>query len=89
MCTTITETTLVSGCAKGPRGWFTLDHANVGYDHPFRLNREHALTIDLVDEGALEHRVAVELTIESARRLAAAILATVEQAEAYETATGH
>jgi hypothetical protein len=84
MCTTILETTSLAGSAKGPDGWFRLEQANVGYDHPFHADLEHALTIDFVRESALDKRVAVELTIESAKELAATILAAVEQAEAYE-----
>ena len=84
MCTSINETTFVAGSAKGARGWFSVDRANVGYDHAYHANLEHALTIDFVDATGLADRIAVELTIESAKQLAAAIHAAVEQAEAYE-----
>ena len=84
MCTSILESATLAGSAKGARGWFRVDRANVGYDHPFHANLDHALTIDLVDETGIDQRVAVELTIDAARELAAAILAAVEQAEAYE-----
>ncbi len=71
MCTMIVEKVALSAAAKGNgANWFKVDQANVGYDHPFRLPLEHAVTIDFVNEaqgpGA---RVAVELTPESAQRL--------------------
>lgn len=85
MCTTIADRTEVSGSGKGPRGWFALDHAYVGYDHPAHAQLEHAVSIDFVNEAAGPGaRVAVELTRESARALAAQLLATIEQADAYE-----
>ena len=84
MCTAITDTTVIAGSAKGPRGWFRVDHVNLGYDHPTHIRLEHAVTLDFVDETGIEHRVAVELAVDQARELAAAILATVAQAETYE-----
>lgn len=85
MCTSIFERTTVHGSGKGSRGWFALEHANVGYDHPFHAPMEHALTVDFVDgsqdPGA---RVAVELSRESARALALRILEVLEAADAYE-----
>ncbi|HEY8472615.1 MAG TPA: DUF6295 family protein [Natronosporangium sp.] len=83
MCTTISHRTTVTGCGKGPQGWFDLHHVNVGYDHPFRAPFEHAVSIDFLDEGS-STRVAVELSRESARELAKQILATVDEADAYE-----
>ena len=83
MCTMITKQAKIEGSGKGVSGWFNLREVNVGYDHPFHVPLEHALTIDFVNEadgpGA---RVAVELTPESARQLAETILATLERAEA-------
>jgi Family of unknown function (DUF6295) len=84
MCTTITETIALAGSAKGPHGWFRVERANVGNDHPFHATLEHALTLDFVDETGLADRVAVELTLDAARRLLTAIQTTVTQAEAYE-----
>ena len=84
MCTTITETVPLSGSAKGARGWFRVDRASVGYDHPYHADLDHALTLDFVDETGLGDRVAVELPLEAAHRLLVAIRAAVEQAEAYE-----
>jgi hypothetical protein len=83
MCTTISHTAAVSGCGKGPHGWFDLARVNVGYDHPYRAPLEHAVNIDFVDESA-GTRVAVELTRQSAREVAMRILATLDEADAYE-----
>jgi hypothetical protein len=78
----ITTQVKISGSGKGTSGWFDLREANVGYDHPFHIPLEHALTIDFVNEaegpGA---RVAVELTPESARELVKAIVTALEKAE--------
>jgi hypothetical protein len=72
----------ISGSGKGASGWFDLREVNVGYDHPFHIPLEHALTIDFVNEaegpGA---RVAVELTPESARELVKAIVTALDKAE--------
>ena len=68
MCTYIIEKAAITGSGKGPQGWFSLNQANVYYDHPVHAPMDHALTIDFVNEakgpGA---RVAVELSPESAR----------------------
>ncbi|HXH12898.1 MAG TPA: DUF6295 family protein [Alphaproteobacteria bacterium] len=83
MCTMITTQAKISGSGKGPNGWFDLREVNVGYDHPFHIPLEHALTIDFVNEAAGPGaRVAVELTPESARDLVKAILTALEKAEA-------
>ena len=85
MCTTIAGKTPVSGSGKGPQGWFALDHAYVGYDHPYHAPYEHALSLDFVNEAAgPSARVAVELSRESARDLADRILEALAQADAYE-----
>ena len=61
MCTMIVEKIKVDGSGKGSAGWFTLQGANISFDHPFNAPLEHALNIDFVNEsmgpGA---RVAVE-----------------------------
>jgi len=73
----------IDGSGKGTSGWFTLDQANVSYDHPFHISMEHALNIDFVNEalgpGA---RVAVELSEQAARNLVDAIQDVLLQAEA-------
>lgn len=83
MCTMIVERVQIDGSGKGKGGWFTLDQANVSYDHPFNASLEHALNIDFVNEaqgpGA---RVAVELSAEAARSLVATILEVLDRAEA-------
>ena len=85
MCTTIAGKAAVSGSGKGPGGWFALDQAYVGYDHPFHAPFEHALSLDFVNEATgPSARVAVELSRESARDLANRILAALDQADAYE-----
>jgi Family of unknown function (DUF6295) len=82
MCTMITTQAKIEGSGKGTSGWFNLREVNVGYDHPFHIPLEHALTIDFVNEAeGPSARVAVELTPESARELVKAINAALEQAE--------
>jgi hypothetical protein len=72
----------IDGSGKGTKGWFTLNQANVSYDHPFHVSMEHALNIDFVNEalgpGA---RVAVELSEQAARNLVDTILEVLSQAE--------
>jgi hypothetical protein len=83
MCTMIARQVKINGCGKGANGWFTLNEADVSYDHPFNAPFEHALNIDFVNEaqgpGA---RVAVELSVEAAQTLVKTILAVLNQAEA-------
>ena len=49
MCTMIVQKAKVDGSGKGQDGWFTLDQANVSFDHPFDAPFEHALNIDFVN----------------------------------------
>jgi hypothetical protein len=83
MCTLIVNKVKIEGSGKGREGWFTLNRANVSYDHPFHFPTEHALNIDFVNEdlgpGA---RVAVELSEQAARSLVDAILDVLLQAKA-------
>ena len=83
MCTMIVKKVKIDGSGKGVDGWFTLNRANVSYDHPFHVSMEHALNIDFVNEdlepGA---RVAIELSERAARSLVDAILDVLLQAEA-------
>jgi hypothetical protein len=82
MCTYITEKAAVFGSAKGPEGWFTIDTANVYYDHPYHAPLDHSLNIDFVNEAAgARTRVAVEISAESARELVKKILAALESGE--------
>lgn len=82
MCTMIVQRVAIDGSGKGREGWFTLNQANVSYDHPFNAPLEHALNIDFVNEekgpGA---RVAVELSAGAARSLVNTILAVLDEAE--------
>jgi hypothetical protein len=83
MCTMIVEKVKVDGSAKGTSGWFTLNQANISYDHPFNAPFEHALNIDFVNESqGLGARVAVELSEQAARELVKTILAVLDQADA-------
>ena len=82
MCTMIVKKVNIDGSGNGTKGWFTLNQANVSYDHPFHVSMEHALNIDFVNEalgpGA---RVAVELSEQAARNLVDTILEVLSQAE--------
>ncbi len=83
MCTMIVEKVKIDGSGKGASGWFTLDQANISYDHPFHLPMEHALNIDFVNPSqGPSARVAVELSESAARELVKTILAVLDQAEA-------
>jgi hypothetical protein len=83
MCTMIVEKVKLDGSAKGAQGWFTLEQANVSFDHPFEAPFEHALNIDFVNESeGPSARVAVELSEQAARELVRAILAVLDEAEA-------
>lgn len=82
MCTMIVEKITVDGSGKGRDGWFTLQQANVSYDHPFNAPLEHALNIDFVNESlGTSARVAVELSEGAARELVKTILAVLDEAE--------
>lgn len=81
MCTMIVEKIKIDGSGKGTSGWFTLEQANVSYDHPFNAPIEHALNIDFVNESqGPSARVAVELSEQAARDLVMTILAVLDQA---------
>jgi hypothetical protein len=81
MCTYVTATIDVTGCATGRGGWFAVTQAVVYYDHPQEAPLDHALCLDLSDGVDPATRVAVELDAESARRLARTILALLETDE--------
>lgn len=83
MCTMIVKKVNIDGSGKGLEGWFTVNQANVSYDHPFHIAKEHALNIDFVNENlGLDARVAVELSEQAARALVDTILDVLGQAEA-------
>ena len=82
MCTMIVKKVNIDGSGKGTDGWFTVNQANVSYDHPFHVSMEHALNIDFVNEGlGPGARVAIELSEQAARNLVAAIQDVLLQAE--------
>jgi len=82
MCTMIVKKVNVDGSGKGTTGWFTVNQANVSYDHPFHIPMEHALNIDFVNEDlGPRARVAVELSEQAARSLVDTILDVLGQAE--------
>ena len=83
MCTMIAEKIKIEGSGKGTNGWFTLNQADVSYDHPFNAPFEHALNIDFVNESlGTSARVAVELSEPAARELVRSILSVLDEAEA-------
>ena len=76
MCTNVTRSAAITGSAKGPSGWFSVDTATVYFDHPFHAPLEHSLNIDLVNRAAgAPARVAIELSAASARELVRQITA--------------
>jgi hypothetical protein len=78
----ISQSIPVDGSGKGSSGWFSVNQANVSYDHPFHIRLEHALNIDFVNEDlGLGARVAVELSEQDARQLALTILEIIEEAK--------
>lgn len=82
MCTMIAQKIPLDGSGKGGADWFTVNQANVSYDHPFHIRLEHALNIDFVNEElGLGARVAVELNEQDARRLAMTILEVLDKAK--------
>ena len=82
MCTMIAEKVKVDGSGRGNQGWFTVNQADVSFDHPFNAPFEYALNIDFVNESlGPSARVAVELSESAARNLVRTILSALEQAE--------
>jgi hypothetical protein len=74
MCTYIFEHAQMLGSAKGQKGWFTVDRANVCYDHPSHAPLDHALLLDFVDSSkGPDVRIGLELSYESAQALVVAI----------------
>lgn len=83
MCTSIAESVVVRGAARGSSGWFQLAQAVVGFDHATHTSAEHALLLDFsnYDLGTAS-RVAVELDLESGKALVEALQSAIEAAEA-------
>ncbi len=87
MCSYIVEKAKIFGSAKGPKGWMTVDAANVYFDHPYHAPLDHALSIDFVCEAdGARDRVAVEISAESARELVRKIQAALARGEAAHAA---
>ncbi len=83
MCTSISESSVVSGAGKGPGGWFPVTQATVGFDHATHSAAEHALLIDFANyDLGTDARVAVELDLASGRALVRQLEATIAAAEA-------
>jgi len=89
MCSYIVKKAALAGSAKGPKGWMTIDTANIYYDHPYHAPFDHTLNIDFINaaNGGRE-RVAVELSASAARELVAQILAALETGEKEHGLTG-
>jgi hypothetical protein len=83
MCTRIAMTTPIYGGGKGPKGWFPVTLASVGYDHTTSfIQNEHALLLDFVNPDLEPSaRVALELDISSGRALIAQLQAAIAAAE--------
>lgn len=85
MCTSIVEIACAQGAGRSTRGWFSLTHSIVAYDHPQHALLEEAVTIDFVNsEKDVGARAAVELTLDSAKALHAALAKVIEAAEIEE-----
>jgi hypothetical protein len=82
VCTCITERAAITGCGKGANGWFAVNQAVVGFDHPFHAPFGHAVLLDFsnaeLDPSA---RVAVEMNVASAKALISSLQAAVAAAE--------
>ena len=85
MCTSIVEIVDAQGAGRSRKGWFSLSHAAVAYDHPQHALLEEAVTLDFVNlaKGA-DARAAVELTLDAAKALHAALAKVIEAAEIEE-----
>jgi hypothetical protein len=83
MCTMIAMNAEIKGSGKGANGWFPVNKATVGFDHPSHAMAEHSLLLDFVNNdlgpGA---RVALEIDIASGKALLEQLQAAIEAAEA-------
>ena len=83
MCTTISNTTSVSGAGKGTQGWFDVVQATVAFDHASHGAAEHALLLDFTNyELGTGARVALELDLASGKVLLEQLRGVIEAAEA-------
>lgn len=82
MCKDIVSTTAIRGSGRSTSGWFSIQQASVGYDHPVHAPIEHAFLLDFGNPSlGPDARVAVELDHASAQALHAALAATLRKAE--------
>ena len=66
-CTSIIETAEIFGSGKSPKGWLSVQQANVYSDQPSHAPLEVALNIDFLNAAeGLPGRISVELSVESA-----------------------
>jgi hypothetical protein len=83
MCTSISKSTLITGVGKGPRGWFPVTQATVGFDHATHSAAEHALLLDFANyDLGTEARVALEMDLASGKALVEQLQAAISAAEA-------
>ena len=83
MCTSISDTTSITGAGKGPEGWFPITQATVGYDHATHTGAEHALLVDFANyDLGTDARVALEMDLPSGRALLEQLRRAIEAAEA-------
>jgi hypothetical protein len=83
MCTSISRSTPIAGVGKGPRGWFPVNQATVGFDHATHSDAEHALLLDFANyDLGTEARVALEMDLASGKALVEQLRAAIDAAEA-------
>jgi hypothetical protein len=83
MCTSISRSTSIAGVGKGPRGWFPVNQATVGFDHATHSSAEHALLLDFANyDLGTDARVALEMDLASGKALVEQLRAAIEAAEA-------
>jgi hypothetical protein len=83
MCTSISDTTSITGAGKGRPGWFPITQATVGYDHATHTGTEHALLLDFANyDLGTDARVALEMDLPSGRALLEQLRMAIEAAEA-------
>ena len=74
MCTAQTEHVSLDAHGRGQSDWTHLSSAVVYYDHPVRATSDHAVVLDLRnDGGSHSSRVVLEMSAASAAALARAI----------------
>jgi hypothetical protein len=83
MCTSISNTTAITGVGKGLQGWFPVTQATVGFDHATHSGSEHALLLDFANyDLGTDARVALEMDLASGRALLDQLRQAIDAAEA-------